>query len=95
MREPPTESRPVPCRELSWFSHPILPGAPAVVLRNADRTYHSSHERPWKEMGPSIFGLSPSIPVRSKRLEPGFPGEALHSCSESSAMERVPVSHKP
>ncbi len=32
------------------------------------------------------LGLSPSIPDRSKRLELGFPG-ALHSCSESSAVE--------
>jgi hypothetical protein len=26
------------------------------------------------------FGLSPSTQVRSKRLEVGFPGGALHSC---------------
>ena len=34
------------------------------------------------------LGLSPSIPVRSKRLQLGFPGGgALHSCSESSLVE--------
>ena len=27
-------------------------------------------------------GMSSSIPVRSKRLELGLPGEALHSCSK-------------
>ncbi len=32
-------------------------------------------------------GLSPLIPVRSKRLELGFGEGALHSCSDSSAVE--------
>lgn len=32
-------------------------------------------------------GLSPSIPVRSKRLEFGFPGGGVHSRAEDSAVE--------
>ena len=33
------------------------------------------------------LGPAPSIPVRCKRLDLGSPEEALHSCSESSAVE--------
>ena len=43
---------------------------------------------PGRRLGAGL-GLSPSIPVSYKRLELGFPGGVLHSCSESAAGVQV------
>ncbi len=44
-------------------------------------------KRPDRASRPPSWGQDWACPVRSKRLELGFPGGALHSCSESSAVE--------